>query len=601
MQKFDKVDLKGCNLLTIPILLYHKAPEIISLNLSSNLSLNIPKDFIQQCSNLRKIDFTGNEAERLPNSIVFATRLTTLNISNNRLEDMDSVALEGIRGLVNLNMSNNRLITLPNRFGQLKSLRTLNLASNRLAEFPMFVCDLVTLVELDISFNSIKSFPLEIGQLSALERLGAANNCLTGSLPATFSNLTSLKQLDLRFNYELQNIDVVSELPRLEAVVVSHNRISAYQLSFKKLVALHLNSNPVTRFNLTTVLPSLTFLNLSNAKIAGLNEALFDKLPCLEKLILDGNHIVSFPPQIAKLRGLQHLSCNHNELATIPKEIGLLQDLKFLDLHYNNIKSLPGEIWQMMSLITLNVSSNNLKEFPKPITNNAPGGMAAAETAPIREKVIPENPDTEGGDESVANPATTGGRRPSQQSNGLLTVGTASPNGHKGSAASIQGPGGRRGSTVSKIASDNASTMAPTISSRKDSSASGKFANTFVFSLRYLHLADNRLSDECFEELSLLGELRVLNLSYNDLYEIPSRALGRMPHLAELYLSGNELTSLPAEDLESIPNLKILHLNGNKFQTLPAELGKIRKLLVLDVGNNALKYNISNWPYDWNW
>jgi adenylate cyclase len=42
-------------------------------------------------------------------------------------------------------------------------------------------------------------------------------------------------------------------------------------------------------------------------------------------------------------------------------------------------------------------------------------------------------------------------------------------------------------------------------------------------------------------------------------------------------------------------------VNGNKLQTLPAEIGKLRKLLVLDVGNNVLKYNISNWPYDWNW
>jgi adenylate cyclase len=61
------------------------------------------------------------------------------------------------------------------------------------------------------------------------------------------------------------------------------------------------------------------------------------------------------------------------------------------------------------------------------------------------------------------------------------------------------------------------------------------------------------------------------------------------------------LTSLPSEDLEKLQRLTILHLNGNKLQTLPSELGAIKTLQHLDVGSNVLKYNIANWPYDWNW
>ena len=55
------------------------------------------------------------------------------------------------------------------------------------------------------------------------------------------------------------------------------------------------------------------------------------------------------------------------------------------------------------------------------------------------------------------------------------------------------------------------------------------------------------------------------------------------------------------DEIERLVNLRVLHINGNKLQTLPAELRKIRKLLVLDVGSNALKYNIANWQFDWNW
>lgn len=598
MQKFSHVDLQGRNLLTIPITLYHRAPEIISLNLSRNLSLNIPKDFIQQCVNLRKIEFTGNECEKLPPSISAASRLTYLDISNNRLEELDHAQLEDHSALVALKMSNNRLRSLPHSFSRFRSLRNLHLASNHLTTFPQFICELVTLVDLDVSFNMIPAFPSEIGQLTALERLNATNNRLKGPLPATFSSLGSLKELDLRWNHEITDIDVVAELPHLEAIVVSHNRISQFQKTFTKLRALHLNSNPITRFALPIAMPTLKFLNLSNAKIAAISESLFEKLPNVEKLILDKNHIVSFPPQIGKLQKLEYLSAYNNELGKLPKEIGLLQELKYLDLHYNNLRALPGEIWQCQNLSTLNVCSNLLKEFPKPV--HAPIAVSYPDAMAKEQETKLQGPTEKM--EAL--------RRPSQLGSSLLTVGNVvSQSGRKGSMVSVYGNTARKASVVSKASSDvgintttNGGASTPsTASIRKDSAASNKMLLTFAHSLRYLYLGDNQFSEEVFEELSLLSELRVLNLSYNTIYDIPSGALSRMPNLNELYLSGNELTSLPAEDLEYVSNMKVLHLNGNKFQTLPAELGKIRRLLVLDVACNSLKYNISNWPYDWNW
>ncbi|KAI5838347.1 phosphatase 2C-domain-containing protein [Morchella snyderi] len=590
MQKFSHVDLQGRNLLAIPITLYHKAPEIISLNLSRNLSLNIPTDFIQQCVNLRKIEFQGNEVERLPSSISAASRLTYLDVSNNRLSELDNASLENHASLVALKMANNRLRALPECFSKFKSLRSLNLSSNFLTCLPTFICELVTLVDLDISFNMIKSFPLEIGQLSALERLTATNNLLSGPLTQTFSMLGSLKELDVRYN-KLHDIDIVADLPRLELVIANNNAVTCFQYSFPKLRALHLNTNPVTRFNLVSAMPMLKLLNLSEAKLAALAETLFEKLPNLEKLVLDMNHIVSFPPQIGLLKKLEYMSCFNNDLALLPKEIGQLQELKFLDLHANNLKVLPGEIWQLMNLRTLNVSSNLLKELPKPITNHT----AVPTSSPPVDNLSPAKEKTKEEDGAKISEI----RRPSQTSGGLLSVaGSPGEGGRKGSVASVYTNATRKASVISKTGSENGTTSSQP---RKDSAASSRIYNTFAFSLRYLYLADNKLSDEVFEQLSLLSELRVLNLSYNEIYDIPSRALKGMPLLNELYLSGNELTSLPAEDLESVNLLNVLYINSNKFYTLPAELGKIRKLLVLDVGNNSLKYNISNWPYDWNW
>ena len=596
MQKFSHVDLQSRSLVTIPITLYQKATEIISLNLSRNLSLDVPKDFIQGCINLREIKYISNEAWHLPPSLSLATRLTVLDISNNRLEQLEHADLDKLQNLVSIKMSNNKLTHLPPYFGQFKYLRSLNVSSNFLKVFPDFLCDLRSLVDLDISFNSIAALP-KIGQLSTLERIWATNNILSGSFPDNFKGLVNLKEIDIRFN-GIASIDVVSQLPKLEQLMVGHNAISVFEGFFSKARILHLDHNPITRFHFTAPVPNLTTLNLASAKLAQLEDSLFEKTPSLAKLTLDKNHFVNLSTQIGKLRKLEHLSIAKNPLSSLPGTIGCLTELRYLDVRECNLKKLPVEIWCCLRLDTLNVSSNVLESFPTPVTatqapNPDPHGSGHVGTS-ASQPVLSSSPSYE----ELGKLEGFGARRPSQASGGLLSVGS-SPAGstRKGSIVSIYGPGGRKASVISRTAAE------PPIvpCSRKDSNVSQRIATTFAGSLRHLYLADNRLNDDVFDEIALLPELRVLNLSYNELYDIPQRSIRRWPHLAELYLSGNELTSLPSDDLEEVGSLKVLHLNGNKFQVLPAELGKVHKLAILDVGSNSLKYNVSNWPYDWNW
>ncbi|KAJ4346551.1 uncharacterized protein N0V89_010482 [Didymosphaeria variabile] len=600
MQKFSHIDLQGRNLITIPIALYQKATEIISLNLSRNLSLAVPKDFIQACTNLREIKYTSNEARRLPPSLSLASRLTMLDISNNRLKDLEDVQLHRLQSLQGLRLSNNRLTRLPAYFGQYRALRSLNLSSNSLNEFPDFLCDVRTLVDLDISFNSISSLP-KIGQLTCLERLWATNNKLSGSFPGTLSNLVNLREIDVRFN-ALNSMDVMSHLPRLEYLMIGHNSISAFEGYFPKIRVLHMNHNPLTRFGMVQSVPSLTVLNLASGKLAALPEELFPRITGLTKLILDKNHFSALSTSIGRLIRLEHLSVARNSLDEIPTEIGRLAELKYLDVRENNLGRLPAEIWYARRLETLNVSSNVLDGFPKPSTapppaqlngeNNldgpTPASTAGLGTSPSYEEL--------GKLEDFQN------RRPSQASAGYLSSATSTgPNQRKGSIASYNSTSttntARKPSVMARTPTEG--TITPV--SRKDSSLSNRMVTTFAGSLRHLFLADNRLEDNVFDELCLLPELRIVNLSYNLIYDVPPRTIRRWQHLAELYLSGNDLTSLPSEDLEEVTSLKVLHINSNKFQVLPAELGKVAKLAILDVASNALKYNVSNWPYDWNW
>ncbi|KAK7952445.1 adenylate cyclase [Apiospora aurea] len=523
--KFNHVDLSGRNLITIPITLYSKTGDIISLNLSRNLSLDLPRDFIQACPQLRDIKFSSNEARKLPISIGRASRLTYLDVSNNRLEEIQHAELHHLSGLLKLSLANNRLNNLPTYFSGFRSLRSLNLSSNFLDKLPPFLCELESLVDIDVSFNSIATLPEEIGMLRNLEKFVMTNNRLANTLPSTFSQLTSLRELDLKYN-TLTSIDVISELPKLEILSADHNMISQFIGTFERVRSLKLNSNPITKFDISSPVPTLKMLNLSNAQLASIDGS-FNNMPNLERLVLDRNYFVSLPNTIGNLRKLEHFSIANNSVGELPPEIGCMNELRILDAAKPSIKHI------------------------------AQRGSVAGSWRGDR----------------------------------------------KSSVVSVYGKGGRKTSVVSRSTTGASSntTVAPSMASRKDSGLSARLTNTFAGSLRNLYLADNQLDDDVFDQITLLGELRVLNLSYNDLSDMPQRTVKSWPQLVELYLSGNDMTSLPADDLEEYSLLQTLHLNGNKFTNLPADFSRAKKLAVLDCGNNSLKYNISNVPYDWNW
>ncbi|KAL8930786.1 MAG: hypothetical protein Q9208_000327 [Pyrenodesmia sp. 3 TL-2023] len=595
--KYSHVDLQGRSLVTIPITLYQKSTEIISLNLSRNLALDVPKDFIQGCTNLREIKYISNEAWKLPPSFSLATKLTVLDLSNNCLEQLEHAELNKLQNLVSIKLSNNKLKYLPAYFNSYKSLRSLNLSSNYLETFPDFLCDLKSLVDLDVSFNAIRALP-KIGGLSTLERLWATNNRLAGAFPDQFKELQNIREVDIRFN-AITNLDIFTALPGLEQLMVGHNGVTKFEGCFPKIRTLHMDHNPITHFLFNAPVPTLTSLNIASANVAQLDDPIFERMPNLTKLNVDKNHFVNISSEIGKLRKLEYLSMAKNPLSCLPPTVGNLQELKYLDVRECNLKKLPSEMWLCYRLDTLNVSSNVLEDFPPAI-------------AVVQHAQLDNQDSVSHGSPSTAAPTSNGPshdelgkledfghRRPSQASGGLLSVGSSPASGNRnGSIVSVYGPGGRKASVISRTPTETSLTPI----SRKDSAnVQARLAATFAGSLRNLYLADNRLTDDVFEKLILLPELRILNLSYNELLDIPQRSLRRWQHLNELYLSGNELTSLPSDDLGEVQMLKVLHINGNKFQVLPAELGKVQKLAILDVGSNSLKYNVSNWPYDWNW
>ncbi|CAG8525958.1 3888_t:CDS:10 [Paraglomus occultum] len=382
LAQFKDVDLQMRNLQTIPIFLYRQAYFIYSLNASRNLMLDLPTDFIQSCTQLGELHLAHNDLDRVPQSVRQSEMLSLLNLSSNRLKDLDHARLDKIRELANLDVENNQLKTLPSLFSHFRALTKLNIANNLFTTLPEVICSIQTLEKLDASFNRISYIPQEIGNLRALEQLYVIGNQITGTLPQTFANLTNLRVLDISHN-ALQSIDVCAKCPNLECLIAESNNVSIVDLLFPCISRLVLTKNQLTQFSLSETALSLTYLSLTYSKLTSLPDALFEQLRSVERLELCHNQIVYIPKTISNLKNLTRFSCTYNRLGALPPEIGKLSSLRFLDVHNNNLTALPKEIWCCQSLVTINASSNLLETFPAPYLPMPSSPLASPLASPL--------------------------------------------------------------------------------------------------------------------------------------------------------------------------------------------------------------------------
>lgn len=533
------VDLTGMNLTKVPILLHRVAQHIVLLNLSRNIGIDLPSDFIQSCEALRELKLAGVGLRRVPPAIRHSRHLMRLDISSNRIADLEDSGLDSIPTLSSLKLQCNRLTNLPHYFAAMHAITDLNISNNKLDGFPDVLFSMSSLKDLDVSYNNICAFPPGIGKLVNLQRLTIIGNQLTAFVPE-LSKLTNLEVLDCRRNM-ITDLSLAASLPKLKQFHAHYNALHALDMTVgPALTELKAPHNQITRFRLLSPnsAVNLIHLDLSYTKLSSLDEDVVAQLTNLATLRLDHNHFRTLPASLCKLTYLQHLSCSNNVLDELPSDIGSLDNLQILDVHSNSIHQIPASIWQCKSLYLFNATSNLIDVWRNPPTGTQGSTSAPVPFGSISDVALTANsPDSE--------------RRPSQP--GLFN--------------------GRP----------------------------SKRALPLEMSLQKLYLSDNHLRDDSINFLARLTQLRVLNVSFNDIQDLSSSWLSKLTLLEQLYLSGNRLSALPVEGLQNLTRLHTLYLNANRLQTLPSALNKISSLTVLDVGSNNLRYNINNWHFDWNW
>ena len=478
--------------------------------------LEIPLDFIQGCITLRDLRLSYMAMKKVPQSVRHCATLQGLDLSCNRIVDLEDAALDHLSGLTTLKVQNNRMERLPWYFPRLRSLKFLNISNNKFKTFPDVVTQMEGLVDLDLSFNMISELPDGLGQLRSLEKLVMVGNRVS-RVPENCSHLSNLRILDCRRN-NMVDLTAICLLPRLETLHADHNSVHTLELSLGPSVTeVDASHNDITQL---TLVPgpigqpyALCALDVSYAKLSTLDNFALSNLTSLRYLRLDHNRIRYIPDSIGDLHSLISLSCSNNQLLTLPENLGRLQKLEMLDAHNNSVEDIPATIWNCASLTHINFTSNLIHTWHEPSTG-------------------------------------TSDSLPSLRSGSIVSI--------------------RKASTAGSVLNDLSSPPCPPLAyslerlflgenkfGDENLSLLGLFTELHVLNLSFNEIQE--LPPPFFRNLTKLEELY---LSGNSLSTIPTEDLHRLTRLQVLFLNGNKLQTLPQE-LGKIQSLAALDVGSN--------------------------------------
>lgn len=252
-----------------------------------------------QFGGLELLDLHGNILQALPMGLRQLERLTSLNVSHNKLDNTAFDVISQMRSLKELRLGHNNINgNLPATVCELPGLEVLDLQSNRLLAIPDALRELVALRVLNISGNQLTALPMEALQQIPLTELDASSNALIGSL------------------FPIGGID---GHPTLQSLSVANNSIAA--LTFSETLSL----------------PRLRSLNLTN------------------------NHMTVLP-SVASWTELITLACGDNKITDFPHGFTSLRKLRNVNFTSNDIRLLNPEICKMDGLESIVLSANPLRE-----------------------------------------------------------------------------------------------------------------------------------------------------------------------------------------------------------------------------------------------
>ncbi|CAD6232748.1 unnamed protein product [Miscanthus lutarioriparius] len=425
----------------------------------------------------------------------------------------------------------------------------------------------VSLMIMVIRSNNLSgNVPLEIGHnLKHLKVLNLHHNNLTGQIPASLANLSSLSYFSLAFN------QLEGTIPTSIGILKD---LSVLDLGFNNLSG----EPPISLYNLS----SLEMLQIQWNTLSGsLPTDIGSRFPSMRILFIYKNQFTGIiPASLSNLTSLQELDLSHNMLkGHVPSTIGRIRALQNLCLSCNMLEADDGKGWEFIASLS-NCSQlklldlSNITAFtghlPSSIVNLSTTLQFLGISATGIWGSIPSAIGNLVGLEFLgANDASISGVIPDSIGKlGNLTEIYLYNSNLSGQIPSSIGNLSKL-AILSAFSSNLEGPVPPTI---------GKLKSLFA-----LFLSSNHLNGSIPREIFQLS-FSYLDLSYNSLSGPLHSQVDSLQNLNQLILSGNQLSGEIPESIGKCTVLQDLWLDDNLFNgSIPQYLNKALTTLNLSV------------------
>ncbi|XP_062441879.1 leucine-rich repeats and immunoglobulin-like domains protein 1 [Rhea pennata] len=368
-------ELLGCGGLALPQVPRDLPRWPRHVNLSYNKLTEIDPSAFAGLSNLREVRLNNNELTAIPSLGAASSGVLSLHLHHNRIRSIEASQLKPYVTLETLDLSFNDITEIRNGcFPQGLHIKELYLGSNRISTLEPGAFDSLSrsLLTLRLSKNRITQLPVKAFRLPRLTQLELNRNRIRLIEGLTFQGLDSLEVLKLQRN----NISKLTDgafwgLAKMQVLHLEYNSLtevnsgSLYGLS--SLYQLHLSNNSISRMAGWSFCQKLHELILSYNNLTRLDEGSLAGLGGLHVLRLSHNSINHIAEGAFKgLKNLRVLDLDHNEIAgTIEDTNGAftgLENLSKLTLFGNKIKSVAKKAFSgLEALEHLNLGDNAIR------------------------------------------------------------------------------------------------------------------------------------------------------------------------------------------------------------------------------------------------
>lgn len=255
---------------------------------------------VENYSKTYRLDLSNTSLRKTPNNLANLTELRILNLSGNKLLNLEEVfnTITNPEKLEVLILDSLDLKIIPKSILKFKNLKQLSLNKNPHLNFVQAteIIETLPIRFLNLQQNSLENIPFQIAKITSLTGVNLSNNKIKNSQAfETLAKLPNLKSLWLTNNKIYNLPEEIGLFTSLRNLYLEHNYLTTLPNSvknLKKVTVLHLGYNQFKELPIALIkMPKLMLLHINNCGINTISNRFKNSKYSLKSIILDNNKL----------------------------------------------------------------------------------------------------------------------------------------------------------------------------------------------------------------------------------------------------------------------------------------------------------------------